>query len=55
MRMKSGETSTKNNSIYCSPNIIKVTKFRILKWAGHVARMEEGRGVLSKFQQVNLE
>ena len=29
--------------MYCSPNIVWVIKSRRLKWAGHVARMEEGR------------
>ena len=33
------------NDLYCSPNILRVIKSRILRWAGHVARMEEGRGV----------
>ena len=31
------------NSLYRLPNIIRVIKFRRLNWAGHVARMEEGR------------
>ena len=31
--------------MYCSPNIVRVTKSRRMRWAGHVARMEEGRGV----------
>ena len=25
------------------PNIVRVNKFRILRWAGHVARIEEDR------------
>ena len=29
--------------MYRSPNIVRVIKSRRLKWAGHVARMEEGR------------
>ena len=33
------------NELYCSPNIVRVLKSRRMKWAGHVARMEEGRGV----------
>ena len=33
------------NSLYCSPNIVRVIKSRRMRWAGHVARMEEGRGV----------
>ena len=28
---------------YRSSNIVRVTKSRRLRWAGHVARMEEGR------------
>ena len=31
--------------LYCSPNIVQVIKLRRLRWAGHVAHMEEGRGV----------
>ena len=31
--------------IYRSPNIIRVIKSRRLRWAGHVARMEEVRSV----------
>ena len=30
-------------SLYCSPIIVMVIKSRILRWAGHVARMKEGR------------
>ena len=29
--------------MYSSPNIVRVIKPRRLRWAGHVARMEEGR------------
>jgi hypothetical protein len=29
--------------LYRSPNIVRVIKCRRLRWAGHVARMEEGR------------
>ena len=29
--------------MYPSPNIVRVIKSRRLIWAGHVARMEEGR------------
>ena len=31
------------HSLYRSPNIVRVIKSRILRWTGHVARMEEGR------------
>jgi hypothetical protein len=31
-----------NHCIY--PNIVRVTKSRRMRWAGHVARMGEGRG-----------
>ena len=33
------------NCLYSSPNIVGVIKSRRKRWAGHVARMEEGRGV----------
>ena len=33
------------NDLYCSPNIVRVIKSRIMRWAGHVARVGEGRGV----------
>ena len=33
------------NDLYSSPNIVRVRKSRRLRWAGHVARMEEGRVV----------
>ena len=33
------------NSLYSSPNIVRVIKSRRMSWAGDVARMEEGRGV----------
>jgi hypothetical protein len=32
------------NELYSSPNIIRVMKSRRIRWAGHVARMEEKRG-----------
>ena len=34
------------HSLYRSPNIVTVIKSRRLRWAGHVARMEEGRSAL---------
>ena len=33
------------NDLYCSPNIVRVIKSRIMGWAGHVARVGEERGV----------
>ena len=33
------------NYLYSSPNIVRVIKSRRMRWAGHVARMEEGTGV----------
>jgi hypothetical protein len=32
------------HSLYSSPNIVRVIKSRKMKWAGHEARMGEGRG-----------
>ena len=31
--------------LYSSPNIVRVIKSRRMRWAGHVARMGEDRGV----------
>ena len=44
--MGSGECSTIKNFLvlYRSPNIVRVIKSRRLRWADHVARIEEGRG-----------
>jgi len=33
------------NDLYCSPNIVRVIKWRRMRLAGHVARMGEERGV----------
>jgi len=32
------------NDLYSSPHIVRVTKSRRMRWAGHVARMGEERG-----------
>jgi len=40
-RLHNGEL----NDLYCSPNIVWVIKSRRMRWAGHVARMGEERGV----------
>jgi hypothetical protein len=33
------------HDLYSSPNIVRVIKSRRMRWAGHVARMGDGRGV----------
>ena len=33
------------NDLYCSPNIVKVIKWRRMRWAGHVVSMGEEREV----------
>jgi hypothetical protein len=33
------------NELYSLPNIVRVVKSRRMRWAGHVARMGEKRGV----------
>jgi len=33
------------SEVYSLPNIVRVVKSRRMSWAGHVARMGEGRGV----------
>jgi hypothetical protein len=33
------------HDLYCSPTIVRVINSRRMIWAGHVARMREGRGV----------
>ena len=42
------------NVLYCSPDIVRVIKWRRMRWAGHVARMGEERGVY-RFLVGNLE
>jgi hypothetical protein len=37
------------NNLYSSPNIVRVIKLKRIKWAGHVARMGERRGVFRVF------
>jgi hypothetical protein len=37
------------HSLYSSLNIVRVSKSRRMRWAGHVARMEEGTGVYRVF------
>jgi hypothetical protein len=38
--------------LYRSPNIVRVTKSRRLRWAGHVARMEEGRSAFKMLTSI---
>ena len=33
------------NDLYCSPNILRLITSSRIRWAGHVARMEERRSV----------
>ena len=33
------------NDLYSSPNVVRVIKSRRMRWAGHVARMGEERGL----------
>jgi len=37
------------NDLYSSPTIVRVIKSRRMRWAGHVARMGEERGVLGSW------
>jgi hypothetical protein len=37
------------HNLYSSPSIIKITKSRGMRWAGHVARMREKRNVYRLF------
>jgi hypothetical protein len=33
------------NVLYCSPNIVRVVKSKIMRWAEYVARMGKGKSV----------
>jgi len=37
------------NDLYCSPNIVRVIKWRRMRWAGHVARMGKERGCIGSW------
>jgi len=41
----SGYHNEELNDLYCSPNIVRVVKWRRMRWAGHVERMGEDRVV----------
>jgi hypothetical protein len=40
-------------SFHHSPNIVRVIKSRSLRWAGHIARMEEGRRAFKIFAGIH--
>jgi hypothetical protein len=37
------------NDLYSSPNIVRVIKSRIMRWVGHVARMERAKRCIQGF------
>ena len=37
------------NDLYCSPKIVRVIKWRRMRWAGNVARMGEERGCIGSW------
>jgi hypothetical protein len=37
------------NDLYSSPNIVRVIKWRRMRWAGHVARVGEERGCIGSW------
>ena len=41
-----GEWRKFHNILYSSPNIFRVIKSRIMRWAGHVVHLGDRRGVL---------
>jgi hypothetical protein len=50
MRKQRGELhSDELHNLYSSPNIVRMIKSRRTRWAGHAARMGEGRGVYRIF------
>jgi hypothetical protein len=39
------------HSLYCSPNTVRMINSRRLRWAGHVARRQEGRSAFKIFNR----
>ena len=37
------------SDLYCSPNIVRVIKWRRMSWTGHVARMGQERGCIGSW------
>jgi len=37
------------NDFYASPNIVRVIKSRRMRWAGHVERIDEERGIIGSW------
>jgi hypothetical protein len=42
-------SSVELHDVYSSPSIIRITKSRRMRWAGHVARMREKRNAYTLF------
>ena len=43
------------NDLYSSPNIVRVIKWRRMRWAGHVAHMGEERGCIGSWWENQRE
>ena len=43
------------NDLYCSPNIVRMIKSSIMRWAGHVARMGEDKVCLGSWWGNQME
>ena len=42
------------HSLYRAPNIVRVIKYRRLKWAGHVVRMEKDKSAFKFFILISM-
>ena len=49
------EVRWKKGDLYSSPNIVRVIKSRRMRWAGHVARMDEERGCIESWWENRRE